>query len=472
MAVTQQEKLVNPGDVILEKVEIESITGELFDISEMFVEINIYEDLFNNGLSGNVVVADSRNMFNMLPIIGQEVFRIKFKTPVIDPDDIRELTFMIYKVSQRVIQNDQTQVYSLHFVSMGTIRNSLIKISKTLGIGGVGGQTIGDMVTYIASESMEGGGLESSVGMLTATQGAYQFVIPNWTPYKTINWLAKRANDKTYGNKNFVFYETISIGGNGEQQGDNGMEYHFMPIGGLIAATPRHESEYYFGFVRRTEKATGRELFADIKSQFYTVNDYEILDSLDTLAAIRGGMFASKLVSYDMRTKKTITTTFNYYDEFFGEGGTKNNNFLPGKGGGKFPLTVDKDNPGGFRYHQEPDSYVRYYDTHEKYHNEGLEQHPEEYLLWRQSQMQQLKFQRLRCEVPGNSYLRAGDVFNLTLPSLESQGPEFKEDKFLSGKYIITSLRHKIQRSGYFSIMEMVKDTFYTAIPETAKDAQ
>ena len=57
-----KETYQKAGDYNLSKVELVSYTGERIVITKLIAEINIYENLFSNGLSGNIVVTDSLNL--------------------------------------------------------------------------------------------------------------------------------------------------------------------------------------------------------------------------------------------------------------------------------------------------------------------------------------------------------------------------------------------------------------------------
>lgn len=454
----QKEQLVNPGDVMLEKCEIESITGDRYDIIDVLSEINIYEDIFNNGVTGDVFLVDSVNLINMAPIIGQEVIRIRFKTPVIDPAPIRELTFHIYKISKRHTKNDRTQGYVLHFASPATIRNQLVKVGRTIS-----GQISNEPVLKIIQED-----LDADVGLIGSTKGAFEFVIPFWSPYKTLNWLAKRAitTDTTNGgDANFVFYETIS---NSDSDRLNGFEHNFISIGQLMSLPPRFKGQekYSFGPITRTLEETGKELYPDIRAMYYTINEYEILESMDNMEAISRGMYGSRLVSYDMLTKQISNTSFNYFEDFTNK--TRN---LPGRDGEQHPLTTNRPNPGGLVFQDFDDANIQRTSEHDLSHTQFPEPYgSKEWMLQRQSSLQQLKMNRVLCVVPGNSRLRAGNVFEMVLPSQGQDAGFGKEDQHLSGRYLVTSLRHKIQKASYFTTMELAKDSFYTQLPESTKN--
>jgi len=67
--------------------------------------------------------------------------------------------------------------------------------------------------------------------------------------------------------------------------------------------------------------------------------------------------------------------------------------------------------------------------------------------------------------MPGNTILAAGEVVHVSVPSLDpSKGPDDVDteellDDFLTGKYLITSVRHIIKESMWTSYVEISKDS-------------
>jgi hypothetical protein len=74
----------------------------------------------------------------------------------------------------------------------------------------------------------------------------------------------------------------------------------------------------------------------------------------------------------------------------------------------------------------------------------------------------------IKCEmsVYGDSDLVVGDTVNLTLPLFTrvDMGEEWK-DKYYSGKYLITGIRHKLSGDQYTTDLELVKDSFNDVLP-------
>ena len=92
------------GEFAIEELKIVTPTEQVADlISDVLViEINIFEDIFSNTLSGNIMLTDIRDIITLLPIQGQEELFLKIKTPSLsDPDDVLDFS----KVSQIIKDN-------------------------------------------------------------------------------------------------------------------------------------------------------------------------------------------------------------------------------------------------------------------------------------------------------------------------------------------------------------------------------
>ena len=82
-------------------------------VRSLVLEINIYEDIFSKGLSGNVVLLDGQNLTNHLPLTGFERIEFKLNTPGIAKGfDFTSTTghpMYIYKISGRQEMTPRTE---------------------------------------------------------------------------------------------------------------------------------------------------------------------------------------------------------------------------------------------------------------------------------------------------------------------------------------------------------------------------
>ena len=90
------------GEFRLEEALITSPTGQVTDLMTdlQIVEINLFESLIRNTISGSIIVVDTRNVVVKLPIVGQEDLSLKIVTPSLkkkeDILDFTENTFFIH----------------------------------------------------------------------------------------------------------------------------------------------------------------------------------------------------------------------------------------------------------------------------------------------------------------------------------------------------------------------------------------
>ena len=97
------------------------------DIFNLVQEINIFESLNSDVITGSMVVVDATNTFGDVPIAGFERLEFKITTPglsrVYDFSVKTGNPVFVYKVSDREELNQSTQVYVLEFCSIERIKN-------------------------------------------------------------------------------------------------------------------------------------------------------------------------------------------------------------------------------------------------------------------------------------------------------------------------------------------------------------
>ena len=133
------------GDYILSDVVMVSYNGQEIDISSSVAEINIYESLFNNTLSGNLVLVDAKNLPFEFPITGLERIEFKLASPGFGDAKGRHYDFTsksghpmyIYKITDRQPLNAKVQTYVLNFCSRETIRNEQVRVTRAFTGGNV-----------------------------------------------------------------------------------------------------------------------------------------------------------------------------------------------------------------------------------------------------------------------------------------------------------------------------------------------
>ena len=61
------------GDYVLDKVVLINHTGQRIDIKFIMTELNIYESIYNNAVTGSIVIGDTKNQISRMEIQGLEL---------------------------------------------------------------------------------------------------------------------------------------------------------------------------------------------------------------------------------------------------------------------------------------------------------------------------------------------------------------------------------------------------------------
>ena len=185
------------GRVELKLIDITNVKGDRKEsMLEIFLSINIYEDLFLPYKTGKITVQDTNDLQSTFPIIGGEKLEVLYRTENDKKPKVQ--TFKIYKLDedQATTQSGENKkTLTLYFVSEEQELDSRIKISKHYK---------GDPNSII--QSILKSELKSKKPFVYDSASAIPDFCANfWTPSKTINFISRST---TAGNRSdFVFFE-------------------------------------------------------------------------------------------------------------------------------------------------------------------------------------------------------------------------------------------------------------------------
>ena len=419
--------------------------GKEMNITKMWDDIEIFEDMYTNCLSGNITIIDSLNLIYHFSICGREKLIITFKTPYFDTlygDTAITRTFRVYKISERApTENDKAIRYILHFVSEEFVKSQQVKISKSYS------GRVDEMVKKVYDEYLKiDYGNKKSNKELNASKTLYKhkFIIPFWSPLSTINWLTARAVDaENKENCNFIFYEDLE-------------GFKFKSFAELGKEKPVAEYEY---FPQTRPLEDGSTSPRDLAKEHSTIREFLMMEYHNTMKNTENGFFASRLMFHDIVRKQWGCVDYTYNEDFFNADHIEKN-----------PLVA----AGNDNLSQNHLANFKFYPKHKGMF--GTEpscidnDKCQEWVLKRNAQMQQIEGSKLNFTLPGNSMLRIGQVVKIVIPSFEQVENPFVDwmDKYMSGKYIISAIRHNIQlNKGYVMRLELSRDSLPTALPDT-----
>ena len=375
-----------PGDFEVQSIFLTSPSfkdpEKIVDLSAVWTEINLYEDIYSPAISGDVTLVQSGGFVEGIPIIGEETLEIHMsvagakpkQTPYPGPhsadepvtksvDPLIKGKYRIYKNDPRqpLAKVDGTFSYKFYFVSEEMITNMKTKVQKayptTMSFGAAYPQmsspnssdeiTI-DQITrslfydcFIGTKKPADQNSTSKNFLVEPTTGTVSYVIPNWTPFQALNFLAGRAvsvNYRTSGS-NFVFYETLrgyrfvsietlQAGGfrGYKLEGDlNEVSFshykRFPSESDAKSASPKasfipvYERQYSPPDIKHTivyststQNIRGQ---AELDKRFIVYN-HRIVKSPDSIQNLGVGMYANRMITHDIVKMKVEEWDYHY----------------------------------------------------------------------------------------------------------------------------------------------------------------
>lgn len=427
MSTSVQDGLQTPGEVSIEDLTLIAPNGISISLQDYFIELNLYESIYSNVMSGEIILSDSSNLIRYFPITGEEYLSVKLRTPGFDDSDRYKIQkiFRVFAVEDRIMVRDQnTQIYKLRLISPEAIVDSHSLLYKPFK---------GNISAIIRNLFEANLNSQKELNVIGVADNNVKFISNGWSPFKCINWLAKKTIP-SFGNAcNFLFWESNK-------------SFYFGSIEtifklGLSIGNYRYAA---------TSVTRGTD---DIPEKMTLITDLKVLNGLDYLVGLDSGYFASKLISLNLFNKKQEVTGYDHVDQFSKYKHSTQNNPSP-----LFSQTAVSRNIN---------SHVRVYPNHPNLHT-GIENNYDERMKEvysnRLSNIKELENLKLNIIIHGRTDIEAGQMINIGFPSMEPPGEsEISEDKIdakYSGRYLITAINHKINILNHSMSMEIVKDSF------------
>lgn len=470
MSDPKSKQLSNPGDVSFKTVEIQSVNGEVLDIKNFIVELNIYEDIFSNALQGVLIVVDSKELLSGLPLVGDELLNLWVQTPSFGDEygESIKKTFSIYSIKNRMLNADREQMYALYFCSMEAVSDNITQVSKKYE--GTTDEIADKLYTDYLKQKRCFGGIDNKdetpmVIADTPHEGKIAFVANMWSPFRCLNYVAQRSIGAKQKSPSFLFYETTR-------------QFYFTSIDNLIKSQLDDSSvfaEYVYlqKPVNPETNLTGGITFDTSKpgldKGFNTVSDIRFNEQVDILKSQDQGRFASTTTIFDIMIKEATNAPHDYSYSYPDIIHMENYRIENGK------ATFDEKSKDNMTY---PANVTRsalskrfFRPVHRKVlttsDDELLDYAPDKWLGMRQSVLEDISGLRMHITVPGRTDAEVGKIINFKYPkvgdSADKSDPKNHWDPFLSGVWMITAIHHKMTPVAHNMILEIAKDSFHTA---------
>lgn len=448
------------GDVFFDELFITTLSGLEIDLKNFVIQLQLYEDLFSNVLKGTIIINDALNLLSKAPLVGGEYLSVQFRTPGYDtiPEDIIQKTFAICGISDRMLDNDRQQFYTLHFISIEGLKDNTTILSTSFK-----GSTDA-IITKIYNDKLlsprwfKGGSFTKVQTSLTVSGTPHsshvRMVVPYWTPLKTINWVTARAQGKDNKGPNFLFYETNK-------------GFYCASVEDLISNQRNAGAvygEYFYSHAQIRNNSDGNFTYRrpNVDRQYQIVGQQRFPSYIDILRMQDSGYLASTLYTHDITLKQFKEWGWDYSAQFDTfqhlESYSVSGNQIISQGNGKRPFHS--------QIVRDPSSYRTLRTKSFRLFDDIGDPKFENWALQRNSLLNELSNIRLELDVMGRTDIEAGQLIyyhypNSTDKTLNDQAPF---DPIMSGLFLITAIRHTFTPGRHSMRLEIVKDSFQTPV--------
>lgn len=413
------EGLQFAGEYRVDDLTLYTPEGQSVFLQTFLVELNIYEDIFSNFVTGNMVISDSANLIGELPIKGVETLSVRINTPTMDQPI--EKTFRVYSVTDRLFVRDQnTQVYKLNFCSQEGFLDGAKSLFKSYK------GTVSSVIQQIYDDELK---VNTDLEILTQTKNEVKFVANGWSPYKIINWLSGKAEPSDGKAPSFLFWETVK------------KAYFGTPE--TLIKNKKENMQGEFVYSPAGTKDTG-----DSNTKMFRIEELNIVRTSDYLSNHLSGYLANRFITIDPIKKQYEVTDYDHVDKW--------NDYTHLADTPLFSKDTQRNYDNArIVYPRHPELFTSV--------KENLNEKVKDTFGPRVSLLNELNNFKMNIVVPGRTNMEVGNTLKLLFPdaspSDETDRVSGKKDQLYSGEYLVTAVRHKFNPLNHACILEVMRDS-------------
>ena len=396
-----------PGRIRVDEVIISNGVAKV-DLTDLFVEADVNSFINGDTTSVEILILDSQNVFEKYKISGGDNVSITIS----NNDETREMFLKVVSL-EKVSNFDNQRGYSLRCVSHFAFLSMHAGIIKSYD--GNITETARKIFDEYASEVDKAGTFEPSSNSTKA-------VIPNWSPLKTLNWLAGKAvwaKDSV----RFRFFQ------------DSKLNYNFMPIEkGIELYKEKPAYKYTYNLIVGTK---GEQQTPNSELTMRAVKKLTYENQFDLKSSMRNGNISGIVHAPDIIEKSYQKVVYNYFTNFNKE------NYL-----NAFPQ---------FKSETYEPAVTKYDILTSLIHDGGIN---------KENDISKIKrsnidgTQTVIIEVVGNFLIDVGQVIELEIATPEPESElNRKTDNRVSGLYYVTSKRDIYSRNEHKMYLGITKES-------------
>jgi len=424
------------GTALVKVFSIQSTANapSVIDISSLYSDFSYYESIDSPSVSMTASIVDSTNLKGSLPIVGGEGIVYEFSDSMQDSLKIKGVS-RVFKMNNRVRLKKGTDSYNIICTTNEFLRDQYTIVDQTYNE-----FTAAELVAKIV-ENFITPDFKKKLKSIDETDGIVRHTFTRTSPFTAINLLAQesRSSDEKSSSVFFFF--------------ENADGYHFRSLESLFASPPI-KTFYYI------EDQVGDAMDSILENNRITSIQEET--GFDILSGVNRGEFGVLVSAYDPISKQFTKKNYFHQTDY-----AKSTHV----GGGKDILSASMSDEVGAS-----PSFEKYIVTNSNAANLNyvVENFPElqqtarkrqDFLHTETAAMARINSRTLKFAIKGDSSIRAGQTINIYYPPSGEPRPYENSDRYISGKYLITALAHRITQDGnYATTIECTKDSYDKSI--------
>jgi len=422
-------KLANGSDALvpssynLAEVILTPSKGEARNITDLVGQISIRESLYAGSLQCSINILDAANVLEKLKVVSGEVLDLLITRRLAGGEtDKYSHTFRIAEVSSFAKLKPGTQTYVFKCISEHAYMSQLKTISKPFN------NVPGQLIKNICTDELKIDPKELSIN--TETKQTITGVYPRMRPMYLINWLTRRSYDN---GSPFFFYETLGQG------------IHFDSYENII------NKDNYNEFVHSPSVSStpgGDEYNKQLKNKILKIStDLNMSKYIDAAA----GAYSSTLHTLDIAQKTYKKTTYEYGKDLM----LNKNGVLPSN------LVFDDR---AIESHRESTNFYVSLNTSAAGGGSNYHAPSDSDILSANAYIENMDGTVLTIDIYGDFKLCVGMVITCNvIKSVESTKEKRGKDKYLSGKYVVTSIDHRFEDEYIMQVL-LKKDSYIESL--------
>lgn len=426
MSATNQSNnsnsLKRAGDVRFREVLLYCNNGNVLNITNQVMSVELVENIFEPFITGVVSIDDGVDIFNNGPLIGQEMISIDFETPTLTEYRVQQM-FVVCGMSDSIKNGERSAVYQLRIISAAAINDNGTRISRTFK----------GKPEYIIQQLIGDIGLKSSKPVLVEnTSNEITFISNWWVPTKCINYICQHTlnanNSPTY-----LFYEGLHT-------------YYFTSLDSSFKDREPQQKFTVDDYSVRSATNIDSTVTVDINKDYQTIMSIDYRNGFNYFDRTKLGYYGSEVIGFDCVTQQYTHSIVNVNNTVI-QNHLNKYNCVPSNVIASTSTKID---------------YVPYVTQNFNDQNQGIYDSNATYIGLRSQFLAQLGTNVATIKVHGRCDYYPGMIVELSVPHnapITKDNPK-KLDQLISGKYVVSCIKHIVSHGSHVCVLQLMKDSY------------